>query len=148
MKAQVLRSLWLGLGCTLMQCALWWCSGCGVGPGYLLSGLVIEDFLDQRSRPDDGIDCFDLNANAECDEDEDVNGDGVCDALDCRGTDGTDGNAGESGAQGVPGIPGPQGEPGETTVIIVDDDDEDEDGAGAPPFGHAYGHDQPPGGKP
>jgi hypothetical protein len=33
----------------------------------------------------DGLHCWDLNADGECDSDEDKNNDGLCDALDCQG---------------------------------------------------------------
>ncbi len=39
---------------------------------------------------ENGLDCWDSNANGLCDTDtEDVNDDGVCDALDCQGPSGT-----------------------------------------------------------
>ena len=43
----------------------------------------------------DGIHCWDLNKNAECDlASEDTNMDGVCDIEDCQGTSGNDGENG------------------------------------------------------
>jgi hypothetical protein len=39
-----------------------------------------------------GLNCWDLNANGVCDTNEDKNGDGVCNALDC------------AGPQGLPGV--------------------------------------------
>ena len=51
---------------------------------------------------DDGISCWDLNGNGVGDitvdtDNEDLNLDGVVDALDCQGTNGTDGNDGADG---------------------------------------------------
>ena len=99
--------------------------GCGAGPGYLLSGLVADSIIDAwrpEDEAEDGLDCYDLNANGECDEEEDWTGpegepDAVCDVYDCRGSDGDDGADGEAG---VPGPTGPHGEPGETTVIVIE----------------------------
>jgi hypothetical protein len=56
-----------------------------------------------------GINCWDLNGNGINDPLEDVNGDGVWDALDCQGVAGV---AGAQGPQGDPGPQGPQGDPG------------------------------------
>ena len=113
--------------------------GCGAGPGWLGTGLLVEAILDPSEAPEQGLDCYDLNANGECDGLEDWNGpdgeaDGTCDAYDCQGMDGQDGIDGSDGADGDRGIPGPQGEPGETTVIVVDDESD------GPPFGRALGH--------
>jgi len=59
---------------------------------------------------EDGLNCWDLNANQQCDpETEDLNDDSVCDALDCQGEPGP---IGPQGAQGEPGDQGPQGEQG------------------------------------
>lgn len=128
-------------------------ASCGQGPGYLGLGLAIEDFLD----PDEGVGedgqnglaCYDLNANGECDEEEDVNGDGFCDAVDCRGSDGNngvDGDDGTDGSDGSEGKPGPKGPPGPTTVIVVEPPDEPDDSA--PPFGHGPDGNGPPGHRP
>lgn len=46
---------------------------------------------------EDGLNCWDLNGNFECDDDEDINDDDVCDALDCRGEDGQNGQDGQDG---------------------------------------------------
>jgi len=54
----------------------------------------------------DGINCWDLNGNGEDDPEEDANGDGEWNALDCQGP------AGEDGAQGSQGQPGPPGQNG------------------------------------
>ncbi len=53
-----------------------------------------------------GLACWDANGNGVTDPDEDVNGDGDFDTLDCRGPQG------EPGPTGAQGVPGPQGEPG------------------------------------
>lgn len=55
-----------------------------------------------------GINCWDLDGDGVDDPEEDVNGDGVWDALDCQGPPGEPGQAG----QGTPGPPGPQGPQG------------------------------------
>ncbi|MFC1935943.1 hypothetical protein ACFLX9_04240, partial [Chloroflexota bacterium] len=49
-----------------------------------------------------GVDCWDLDGDGVRDPEEDVNGDGAFDALDCQGPTGEQGD------------PGPQGDPGET----------------------------------
>ena len=55
--------------------------------------------------PGGGSDCWDLNNNTICDlATEDRNGDGSCDALDCRGTTGPAGTLGATGSQGVSGL--------------------------------------------
>lgn len=143
-------------------------AGCGAGPGFLLSGLVADSIIDglrDEDGEEDGIHCWDwFDQQGECDEEEDTNEDGFCDALDCRGSagiDGTDGEMGEQGPQGedggdgadstVSGPAGPQGLPGlpGAPIVIVlppvgynPTPTEDEDD---PPHGHAYGHDDPPG---
>ncbi|MFO8101342.1 MAG: IPT/TIG domain-containing protein [Dehalococcoidia bacterium] len=70
-----------------------------------------------------GINCWDLNENRVADEEEDVNGDGVVDVLDCRGPQGEEGPPGDStvieGAEGPRGPAGPAGEPGEDGKGIV-----------------------------
>ena len=57
----------------------------------------------------DGLMCWDTNGNGLPDPDEDINGDGLFNAEDCRGEQGP---AGPQGAQGLPGLPGPQGDQG------------------------------------
>ncbi len=60
----------------------------------------------------DGAACWDANGDGTCQSpDEDLNSDGVCDTLDCQGTDGADG---AQGPQGPPGDTGPQGPAGPT----------------------------------
>jgi len=51
-----------------------------------------------------GLDCWDLNGNGEPDPEEDRNGDGVWDAMDCQGDDGTDGVDGLDGANCYDGL--------------------------------------------
>lgn len=62
------------------------------------------------------ISCWDLNGNGIKDPDEDVNGDGSIDVLDCGGEIyeclGTPGPKGEKGDQGMQGIQGELGDPG------------------------------------
>ncbi len=61
----------------------------------------------------DGRDCWDLDGNGACEPaGEDVNADGVCDILDCRGLPGPPGPPGGTGIQGPEGPQGPAGTPG------------------------------------
>lgn len=53
-----------------------------------------------------GISCWDLNGNGLGDPEEDVNGDGNFDALDCQGEDGENGKDGQNGLPGANGLPG------------------------------------------
>lgn len=59
-----------------------------------------------------GTSCWDLDNDGETDEEEDINGDGYYNALDCRGPKGADGKAGRTGPAGAQGPPGPQGNRG------------------------------------
>lgn len=59
----------------------------------------------------DGIHCWDLNGDGVNDTEEDTNGDGSYNALDCQGPEGPQGIAGESGPQGQTGSQGPAGDP-------------------------------------
>jgi hypothetical protein len=65
--------------------------------------------------------CWDTNANDVCDPDtEDVDSDGNCTVLDCRGPQGAEGIQGPVGPQGAVGETGPQGprgDPGATGVV-------------------------------
>jgi hypothetical protein len=47
---------------------------------------------------DPGLSCWDLDGDGEADPDEDINDDGVWDALDCQGADGEPGEPGQPGA--------------------------------------------------
>lgn len=64
----------------------------------------------------DGLSCWDLDANFECDiVTEDTDDDLACTVLDCRGPQGETGLAGADGQDGVDGAqgdPGPKGDPG------------------------------------
>ncbi len=51
----------------------------------------------------DGLHCWDLDGNGEADVDEDTNGDGTVDVLDCRGASGADGADGADGDDGSGG---------------------------------------------
>ncbi|MFN5319748.1 MAG: tail fiber domain-containing protein [Bacteroidia bacterium] len=62
--------------------------------------------------PGGGLNCWDLNGNGSEDAAEDINNDGIWDALDCRGADGIAGPQGLTGAQGPAGNQGPQGNTG------------------------------------
>src|SRR3990172_8994119 len=90
--------------------------GCGSnGLSYLLSGLAIEDVLDTEGI--DGINCWDLNENYECDVEEDIDNNDECNVLDCRGPVGLQGpmgNWGETGGNGPVGPAGPIGPIGPT----------------------------------
>ena len=65
--------------------------------------------------------CWDIDGDEFCDATpdadtgnlEDLNGDGQCDALDCRGADGS---SGPVGAAGPPGPAGPPGSPPEISI--------------------------------
>lgn len=117
-------------------------SGCGNGLPWVGSGLLLESLLDPDEGAEDGepgaeglpgLACWDTNTDFGCQPAEDIDGDGDCTVLDCRGADSV--------------VPGP---PGITTVIVIHDppvvdppDDEPENDS--PPPGHAYGHLTPPG---
>jgi hypothetical protein len=59
-----------------------------------------------------GLACWDHNGNGQADRDEDANGDGRIDALDCVGAVGPQGPAGADGAMGPVGPIGPVGPQG------------------------------------
>lgn len=60
-----------------------------------------------------GVHCWDLNASGVCDlGSEDINLDGGCTALDCRGATGPQGPQGAAGAAGAVGPQGPAGADG------------------------------------
>ncbi len=59
-----------------------------------------------------GVSCFDLNRNGVGDANEDRNGDGRVDALDCAGAPGAPGRNGAAGPVGPMGPAGPVGAPG------------------------------------
>jgi hypothetical protein len=50
---------------------------------------------------EDGLHCWDLNGNGDCDPAEDINTDGLCDALDCQGAEGPEGQEGPPGEGAV-----------------------------------------------
>ncbi len=56
--------------------------------------------------------CWDLDLDATCDAEEDVDGDEACSALDCQGPAGPQGEVGPIGPQGALGPAGPRGEVG------------------------------------
>lgn len=87
----------------------------------LLAGCPLADLLGQRNvagsstNQTPGPRCWDLNANGIGELDEDVNGDGNFDELDCIaqvGPRGPQGPAGDTGPQGEPGRRGPAGTDG------------------------------------
>jgi hypothetical protein len=60
-----------------------------------------------------GTACWDLNGNGVCNlASEDADGDGACDAVDCRGVPGPPGAPGQAGPQGPQGLQGPGGAQG------------------------------------
>lgn len=71
-------------------------------------GQLVGGTDNQAGQPAPGVpgapgrSCWDLNGNGVADPDEDVNGDGQFNALDCKGTDGADGLAGSAGQRGAP----------------------------------------------
>ncbi len=73
------------------------------------SEQMIQDNQAAQGQPGapgaDGINCWDLNGNGQNDPEEDINGDGEFNALDCQGPPGEDGQAG----QGQPGADGADG---------------------------------------
>jgi hypothetical protein len=77
----------------------------------------------------DGINCWDLNGDGVDDPEEDANGDGSFDALDCQGSQGL---PGEPGEQGEPGAQGEKGDPGPTGPAGQDGEDGDDGPRGLP----------------
>jgi len=61
----------------------------------------------------DGTNCWDLNSNGIADANEDVNGSGTIDVLDCKGMDGQNGAPGQNGVDGQDGAPGQNGVDGQ-----------------------------------
>lgn len=59
-----------------------------------------------------GLACWDLNGNGIEDPEEDINEDGIWDALDCQGQEGPQGPVGPQGIAGPQGVSGPQGPQG------------------------------------
>ncbi|MCG3129333.1 MAG: N-acetylneuraminate epimerase [Phycisphaerae bacterium] len=53
-----------------------------------------------------GRNCWDIDADGEDDPEEDLNGDGLFNALDCAGQSGPPGEDGADGEEGAPGSPG------------------------------------------
>jgi hypothetical protein len=66
-----------------------------------------------------GINCWDLNGDGVNDADEDVNGDGLWDALDCQGSAGQDGVDGSDGQNGLDGQDGQNGGDGEDLTGVI-----------------------------
>jgi len=67
-----------------------------------------------------GVNCWDLNQNSQCDlGTEDVNHDGTCSVLDCKGAQGAQGSKGDIGAQGPQGLTGTQGPKGDPGILEV-----------------------------
>lgn len=56
-----------------------------------------------------GLACWDLNGNGIGDLNEDIDGNGIYNALDCQGIQGVAGPTGPTGPQGIAGPTGPQG---------------------------------------
>ena len=77
-----------------------------------LSVLFLFTFFIAQSPLIAQTNCWDTNNNGVADPSEDINGDGVYDALDCQGPAGPPGPSGPQGPQGNPGAQGPQGNPG------------------------------------
>jgi hypothetical protein len=142
------------LAVSLFSLALVGCTGRGVA--HVIGGLIAEEILSPDLQAEDGLaglagtNCWDLDNDGLLSEDEDVDGDGVATAYDCRGAEGEAGSDGEDGADStVSGPAGPQGSPGISPPIVlpppviivippvvVPVDDEDDDPAGGhPPFG-------------
>lgn len=79
------------------------CDGHGHGHGHG-HGCACSD-------GEDGVSCWDLDGDHQCDSAEDFDQSGACDAADCLGEQGP---AGPAGAPGATGPQGPQGEVGAT----------------------------------
>jgi hypothetical protein len=62
--------------------------------------------------PGGGLNCWDTDGDGNQDANEDVNNDGIWNALDCRGEDGAAGPAGSVGPQGPIGLTGAAGPAG------------------------------------
>lgn len=60
----------------------------------------------------DGVQCWDVDGDAVADTEEDVDGSGVVDVLDCRGPAGPEGPEGPAGPEGPQGPQGPEGPAG------------------------------------
>lgn len=86
----------------------------GTGGPYGAEGPQGEPGLDVQGPDgppgDDGLQCWDLNGNYENDPNEDVDGNGVYNVIDCKGLQGPPGSKGANGT--TPGPPGPQGATG------------------------------------
>ncbi|MBU0640199.1 MAG: tail fiber domain-containing protein [Planctomycetes bacterium] len=82
-----------------------------------------------------GLACWDLNGNGVGDPDEDANGDGDYNALDCAGSSGPQGMNGPAGLQGPPGLQGLPGARGlacwDSNANGIGDPAEDINGDGA-----------------
>jgi len=70
----------------------------------------------------DGLNCWDLNANGVGDPAEDLNGDRVVNAFDCRGANRADGADGQDGVAGDAGADGTDGQPGNNGLNCWDTD--------------------------
>jgi len=69
----------------------------------------------------DGRPCWDTNNNWEADPQEDTNGDGIIDILDCEGATGATGASGATGALGATGATGRTGDDGFGIMIMRDE---------------------------
>jgi hypothetical protein len=65
-----------------------------------------------------GLSCWDLNADKVCNNGEDKNGDGNCNALDCQGPKGDKGDKGDSGT-GTCNVEIKTGEAADMAVVTV-----------------------------
>ena len=87
----------------------------------LMLGCTPEDGKDGI----DGLSCWDLNANGDGDTNEDINGDGQYNTLDCnapqgvQGPEGPEGPEGTDGPQGSQGPQGPQGPQGDNGLSVI-----------------------------
>jgi hypothetical protein len=77
------------------------------GPGPVQNDTFPLTLGETGAPGEDGLACWDLDGDRACGATvEDVNGDGACDALDCKGPQGP---AGPPGPRGADGPPGPAG---------------------------------------
>lgn len=142
---------WLSLAVVVVG-ALTFKAGCGSGDFLgledyqrdviygVLALALLQDAGGDQPPPQplpgaDGINCWDLNGNDVDDPEEDVNGDGSFDALDCQGPQGVPGEPGaqgEPGGQGEPGAQGESGDPGPPGPAGQDGADGDDGQRGLP----------------
>lgn len=66
-----------------------------------LANIALPERGEKGERGLDGVNCWDLNHDGECNRNEDRNGDKRCNSLDCRGSKGDKGDKGDPGKDGL-----------------------------------------------